>query len=98
MFSKVCGGTRTNAQGLISSPRNASNMPYYPAQTSCHWSFRPNAGASGQSWEKTTVFKADRIRIAKYTWTWNGHAHEWCGSALVVRSGNYYKANVLVRI
>jgi hypothetical protein len=94
LYAIVCGGTITNAQGLISSPRNSSNMPYYPSQTSCHWSFRPNTGANGQPWAKTTVFKADRIRMAKFTYTWSGIQNEWCGSRLMVKSGNYQKASV----
>ena len=79
----VCGGTITSSHGMISSPRNASNMPFFPNNISCHWSFRPNSASNGQSWGKTTVFRAERIRMPKFV-----HEHyEFCASRLVFRSG-----------
>ena len=78
-----CGGTITSTHGMISSPRNASNMPFFPNNVSCHWSFRPNSVSNGQSWGKTTVFRAERIRIPKYV-----HEHiDYCASKLVFQSG-----------
>ena len=79
----VCGGTITSTHGMISSPRNASNMPFFPNNVSCHWSFRPNSVSNGQTWGKTTVFRAERIRLPKYV-----HEHyTYCASRLIFQSG-----------
>ena len=90
--NRVCGGTITSSSGIISSPRNTSNIPFYPASTSCHWQFRPYTGPNGQLWEKTIVFKANRIRIAKFI----HETGEYCTSALTFRTGSSDSPKFLV--
>ena len=70
----------TSPAGSISTPRLSPSIANYTTNTSCHWKLRPFVGANGQSWHKTTVFRADRVLLR--------HFEDWCADRLTIRSGN----------